>query len=64
MGYETPTDVMDEIAELTPHCAGVSHERLGRGGLQWPCADGTGTAILYEERSSFLAARRTSPSLP
>ena len=30
MGYETPSDVMDEIAELTPRFAGLSHERIGR----------------------------------
>ena len=51
MGYETPSDVMDEIAEMTPRYAGISHERIGRGGLQWPVApDGTDTPILYEER--------------
>jgi formate dehydrogenase major subunit len=49
MGYGSPSDVMDEIAALTPHFAGVSYERLGRGGLQWPVApDGTDTPILYE----------------
>ena len=51
MGYETPADVMDEIAEMTPRYAGISHERIGRSGLQWPVApDGTDTPILYEER--------------
>ncbi len=49
MGYETPSDVMDEIAALTPEYAGVSHERVGRTGLQWPvAADGTDSPILYE----------------
>ncbi len=47
---ETPADVMDEIASLTPDFAGVSHERLGRTGLQWPvAADGTDSPILYAE---------------
>ena len=50
MGYETPSDVMDEVAEMTPRYAGISHERIGRDGLQWPVApDGTDTPILYEE---------------
>ena len=41
---------MDEIAALTPTYAGVSHERIGRRGLQWPVApDGTDSPILYEE---------------
>ena len=45
----TPADAMDEIAALTPDFAGVSHERLGRQGLQWPvAADGTDAPILYE----------------
>jgi formate dehydrogenase major subunit len=48
-GWQTPWDVTDEIARLTPEYAGLSYERLGRGGLQWPiAADGTDTPILYE----------------
>ena len=60
--YEGPEDVMDEIAELTPHFAGVTYERLGRRGLQWPvAADGTDSPILYEERvRAPRAAARTS----
>jgi formate dehydrogenase major subunit len=51
MPYANPAEVMDEIAALTPHFAGVSFERLGRGGLQWPVApDGTDAPILYEHR--------------
>ena len=50
MGWATPSDTMDEIAALTPTYAGVSHERIGRRGLQWPVApDGTDSPILYEE---------------
>ena len=46
---ETPADAMDEIAALTPDFAGVSFERLGRRGLQWPVsADGVDAPILYE----------------
>jgi formate dehydrogenase alpha subunit len=51
MGYETPEDVMREIAALSPNFAGVTYERLGRRGLQWPvAADGTDAPILYPER--------------
>jgi len=49
MGWETPWDALDEIARLTPEYAGVSHERLGRGGLQWPVrADGSDSPTLYD----------------
>jgi formate dehydrogenase major subunit len=65
MGYETPADVMDEIAELTPRYAGISHERLGRGGLQWPvAADGTDTPILYEDEFELPGGRARFAALP
>ena len=49
MGWETPWDCLDEIARLTPAYAGVSFERLGRQGLQWPVrADGTDSPTLYD----------------
>ncbi len=51
MPYSSPSEVMDEIAALTPHFAGVSYERLGRRGLQWPvAADGTDSPVVYSER--------------
>lgn len=36
--YQTPSEIMDEIANLTPLFAGISYERLEAGKfLQWPC---------------------------
>ena len=66
MGFATPADVMDEVAALTPDWAGVSHERLGRGGLQWPvAADGTDSPILYARALRRCpAAARSSPRCP
>jgi formate dehydrogenase major subunit len=65
MGYETPSDVMDEIAEMTPRYAGISHERVGRGGLQWPVAkDGTDTPILYEREFELPGGRAQFAALP
>ena len=58
LGYEMPhrdsADVMDEIAELEPKWAGVSHARLGTQGLQWPVwtKDHPGTPILHTEKFS------------
>ncbi|MGP0050634.1 MAG: formate dehydrogenase subunit alpha [Solirubrobacteraceae bacterium] len=49
MGFQTPWDALDEIARLTPAYAGVSRDRLGRRGLQWPVRpDGTDSPTLYE----------------
>jgi formate dehydrogenase major subunit len=63
LGYEMPhagpSDVMDEIAALTPPWRGISYERLGTQGLQWPVPDEkhTGTPILYEERFGTPSGR-------
>jgi formate dehydrogenase alpha subunit len=51
--YGDPSEIMDEIAAVTPSYAGVSHSRLERGDqLQWPVPDLThaGTPILHVER--------------
>ena len=36
--FAGPSEVMVEIASTVPFYAGVSHERLEGGGLQWPCS--------------------------
>jgi NADH:ubiquinone oxidoreductase subunit E/formylmethanofuran dehydrogenase subunit D len=48
-GWDSPWDALDEVARLTPHYAGVSRERLGRSGLQWPVRpDGSDSPTLYD----------------
>ncbi len=40
MHYTHPSEIMDEIARLTPTFEGVSYEKLDRlGSIQWPCND-------------------------
>jgi len=53
--YQHPSEVMDEIASLTPMFAGVNYERLaGYKSLQWPvAADGTDEPLLYTKRFAF-----------
>jgi formate dehydrogenase alpha subunit len=50
--YASASAVWDEIASLTPSMAGLSYEKLERGGIQWPCptADHPGTPILHKEK--------------
>ena len=47
--YDSPQQIFQEMAELTPQYAGLSHARLEAGGLQWPCPlpDHPGTPILH-----------------
>jgi formate dehydrogenase major subunit len=40
MHYHHPSEIMDEVARLTPTFSGVSFEKLDRlGSIQWPCND-------------------------
>jgi formate dehydrogenase major subunit len=65
MGYESPSDVMDEIAEMTPRYSGLSHERIGRKGLQWPVTkDGPDSPILYEEEFELPGGKAHFAALP
>ena len=65
MRFGTPADVMDEVASLTPDWAGVSHERVGRGGLQWPvAADGTDSPTLYADTFALPGGRAQFAALP
>ena len=52
MHYDHPSQIMDEIASLTPTFAGVSFDKLDQvGSIQWPCnADSPdGTPIMHVE---------------
>src|SRR5207244_13160704 len=53
--YQHPSEVMDEIASLTPLFAGANYERLaGYKSLQWPvAAEGTDKPLLYTKRFAF-----------
>ncbi|MEI7547103.1 MAG: formate dehydrogenase subunit alpha, partial [Actinomycetota bacterium] len=51
--YESASEIMDEIARLTPTFAGVSFAKLDEvGSVQWPCneAEPFGTPIMHEDR--------------
>jgi formate dehydrogenase major subunit len=40
MAYAHPSQIMDEIAELTPTFRGVSFDKIDKlGSVQWPCND-------------------------
>ncbi len=54
MHYDSPSQIMAEIASLTPSYGGISYERLEKGGLQWPCPtpDHPGTPFLHKDRFS------------
>lgn len=57
--YRHPSEIMDEIADLTPMFSGVTYERLeGYRSLQWPiAANGTDTPLLYTDEFHFADGR-------
>jgi predicted molibdopterin-dependent oxidoreductase YjgC len=48
-GFEHPSQIMDEIARVTPSYGGISFNRLEVESLQWPCPteEHPGTTILH-----------------
>jgi formate dehydrogenase major subunit len=78
MKYSHPSEIMDEIAALTPTFAGVSYQKLDElGSVQWPCNDQApeGTPIMHVDHfvrgkgrfmlTEFIASEeRTGPRYP
>lgn len=53
MNYSHPSEIMDEIALVTPTFAGVSYAKLEElGSVQWPCNDKAplGTPLMHVDR--------------
>ncbi|MCG2712331.1 MAG: formate dehydrogenase subunit alpha [Candidatus Omnitrophica bacterium] len=54
MNYSHPSEIMDEIAAVTPIYGGMAYDRLDPWGLQWPCPDKAhpGTKFLHKGKFS------------
>ncbi|KQP76266.1 formate dehydrogenase [Methylobacterium sp. Leaf111] len=53
MNYSHPSEIMDEIASLTPSFSGVSFAKLDElGSIQWPCNEAApkGTPMMHVDR--------------
>jgi len=60
MNYSRPSEIMDEIASLTPSFAGLSYELLEQqGSVQWPCNEQypLGTDIMHRDSFPIGKAR-------
>ena len=65
LGYDQPTydadQVLAEVADVVPFFKGITRERLGKFGLQWPVKeDGTDTKILHEKEFKLGKGRLKS----
>jgi formate dehydrogenase alpha subunit len=50
--YQSPADIMDEIAQVTPQYGGINYQRIEDTGIQWPCPDVNhpGTRFLHKDK--------------
>lgn len=50
--YTSHEDIFNEIRKAIPQYAGITYEKLGVDGIQWPCKteDSNGTPILHTEK--------------
>jgi len=52
MNYTGPEEIFNEMSKLTPSYGGMTYERLGLSGLQWPCpnTEHPGTQFLHKDQ--------------
>ncbi|MFQ3295109.1 MAG: formate dehydrogenase alpha subunit [Halobacteriales archaeon] len=49
--FDTPETVFEELREVAPMYQGITYDRIGNEGVQWPCEslDDEGTTYLHED---------------
>ncbi len=58
MHYDTASQIMDEIASVTPTFAGVSFRRLDElGSIQWPCNDAAPEGTRFMHVGGFVRGK-------
>jgi formate dehydrogenase alpha subunit len=52
MSYDDPSQIMEEVAQLTPSYGGIYYDRIEKDGLHWPCPNRAhpGTPFLHKDR--------------
>jgi len=51
--FSEPSEIMDEIASVSPIYGGISYERIEEVGLQWPCRDADDPGTQYLHKGKF-----------
>ncbi|MGC3980059.1 MAG: formate dehydrogenase subunit alpha [Steroidobacteraceae bacterium] len=58
MNYQHPSQIMDEIAALTPTFTGVSYDKLDKlGSIQWPCNAAAPNGTLTMHVNEFVRGK-------
>ncbi len=53
MPYDSPDEILNEVADVTPSYGGIRPDRLEIGGLQWPCPDRDHPGTPYLHKGQF-----------
>jgi formate dehydrogenase alpha subunit len=53
MQYENASQIMDEIASVSPLYGGIAYDRIESVGLQWPCPDAEHPGTKYLHKGQF-----------
>ncbi len=56
-GYTSASEIMDEIASLSPAYGGITYDRLEREELHWPCPDVNHPGTRFLHAQSFKRGR-------
>lgn len=64
MNYDSPKDIWDEIASLSPLFAGINYARIEHIGIQWPCPDTTHPGTIYLHKDKFTRGLGKFYALP
>lgn len=55
--YFHPSEIMDEIAKLTPQYGGINYDRIEEQGIQWPCPDFDHDGTKYLHKAAIARGR-------
>lgn len=57
MHYESTSQIMDEMASVMPIYGGISHKRIEKMGLQWPCPEKDHPGTPYLHKGAFARGK-------
>ncbi len=64
MEYNSVEEIMEEIAGITPIYGGISYDRLGEKGLQWPCSNREHPGTRYLHQGEFTRGKGKFHAIP
>jgi formate dehydrogenase (NADP+) alpha subunit len=64
MSYHSTDEIMDEMAEVMPIYGGISHDRIKKFGLQWPCPDKKHPGTPFLHQGNFTRGKGLFAAVP